>query len=149
MRTAIAVLALLIAAPAAAQAPAPSAPPPAEQQVERALNDPAMADRLAHAMDAVSKAFLNLRVGEVQAAVEGREATPAEKQMTVRDLERRSDPDFERNFRRQMAQVRPIMQQSMKAMAEALPAMRQGLEQAREAIERAAANMPDPTYPKR
>jgi hypothetical protein len=42
-----------------------------------------------------------------------------------------------------------MVQQSMKAMAEALPQMMQGLRQAQEAIDRAAANMPDPNYPRR
>jgi len=37
----------------------------------------------------------------------------------------------------------------MKAMADAWPGMMQGLQQAQRSLERAAANMPDPTYPKR
>jgi hypothetical protein len=37
----------------------------------------------------------------------------------------------------------------MKALSDALPAMMQGLAQAQKALERAAANMPDPNYPKR
>jgi hypothetical protein len=37
----------------------------------------------------------------------------------------------------------------MKALAEALPSMMQGLEQAQKSLERAAANMPQPGYPKR
>ena len=148
MRTALVMLPLLIAAaPAAAQAPAPVAPPP--QDIQRALHDPAMADRLANVMQALSKAFLDLPVGEVQAAVEGRAPTSAEKRMTVRDVERRTDPNFERNFRQQVANARPMIQQSMKALSDALPAMMQGLQQAGQALDRAAANMPDPTYPKK
>jgi len=151
MRKAIAILPLLIAAAPVAAQPAPIAPPPLppEQQMERALNDPAMVDRMTHTMNAISRAFLNLPVGEVQAAVEGREATPTERHTTLRDLERRNDPNFERNFHQQIAGVKPMVQQSMKAMAEALPQMMQGLRQAQEAIDRAAANMPDPNYPRR
>jgi hypothetical protein len=48
-----------------------------------------------------------------------------------------------------MAEARPMIQQSMKALADALPSMMQGLAQAQQSLERAAANMPDPTYPKR
>jgi len=137
---------LVTASPALAQtAPAP----PETAQIERALNDPAMADRLTNAMRLMSRAFLDLPAGEVQAALEGRRATPAEKRMTVRDMARRDDPNFDRNFQRQIAQTGPVIRQGMRAMSEALPAMMQGLSQAQHALERAAANMPDPTYPKR
>jgi hypothetical protein len=113
------------------------------------LTDPAMADKLARSMDAMSQAMLDLRVGAVQAAMEGREATAAEKKLTVRDLGRREDPNFDRNFRERMAQVEPTIERGMKVLNSALPAMMQGLDEASKAIERAAANMPDPTYPKR
>ena len=149
--TSLILLPLMIAAaPAFAQtpAPAPVAPVPAPE-VQRALADPAMAEKLANAMQALSKAFLNLPVGEVQAALEGRKPTAAERRMTVRDMGRRDDPNLERNFQRQMAQSRPMIEASMKALAQALPAMMQGLQQAGQALERATANMPDPTYPKR
>ena len=137
---------LLTASPALAQ----SAPtPPETAQIERALNDPAVADRLTNAMQVMSKAFLDLPAGEVQAALEGRRATPAEKRMTVRDMARRDDPNFDRNFQRHIAQSGPMIRQSMRAMSQALPAMMQGLSQAQRALERAAANMPDPTYPNR
>ena len=137
---------LLTASPALAQT-APT--PPETAQIERTLNDPAMADRLTNAMQVMSKAFLDLPAGEVQAALEGRRATPGEKRMTVRDMARRDDPNFDRNFQRQIAQSGPVIRQSMRAMSQALPAMMQGLTQAQHALERAAANMPDPTYPKR
>ena len=142
---------LLSASPAFAQAAAPVTPPRpnADQEMQRVLNDPAVADRLAGMMQAMSKAFLDLPAGQIQAAAEGRAPTAAEKRMTVRDMARRDDPNFDRNFQQRMAQARPMIQQSMKALSEALPAMMNGLEQAERALERAAANMPDPTYPKR
>ena len=138
---------LLCAAPALAQSA--STQQPEAIQIPREMTDPVMADRLADMMQVMSKAFLNLPVGELQAAAEGRKATPAEKRITVRDVARREDPNFDRNFQRQMANAKPMIQQSMKAMADALPSMMQGLQQAGKALERAAANMPDPTYPKR
>ena len=142
---------LLSASPAFAQAVAPVTPPPpnAGQEMQRVLNDPAVADRLAGMMQAMSKAFLDLPAGQIQAAAEGRKPTPAEKRMTVHDMARRDDPNFDRTFQQRMAQARPMIQQSMKALSEALPAMMSGLEQAEKGLERAAANMPDPTYPKR
>jgi hypothetical protein len=142
MRSLTALSLLIVGSPLAAQTPAPVPP---QQEIQRALNDPAMADRLANAMEALSDAFMNLPVGQVQAAVEGRKPTAQEKRLTVRDVARRDHVDV----RREIAAARPMIQQSMKAMADAMPALMKGLNDASEALDRAAANMPDPTYPKR
>ena len=85
---------LLCASPALAQQP-PQVPP--------RIADPAVADRLANAAQAVSNALLDIPVGDLKAAAEGRRATPDEKSMTVRDLARRDDPDFDRKLQRQIA----------------------------------------------
>jgi hypothetical protein len=132
---------LLSASPALAQQPVPQLPPE--------LTDPATVQKLANAMQALSHALLNVKVGEVQAAMEGRQATPQEKNVTVGDMARQHDPNFDRHFQQQIATVGPMMQQSMKALNQALPAMMQGLAQAEQALDRAVANMPDPNYPKR
>jgi len=108
-----------------------------------------MADRLADTVQSLSKALLDLPVGQVQAAVEGREPTPADRTLTVRDVGRRDDPDFDRHLRQQIAQARPAIEHGMKALNTALPAMMKALDEAGRAIDRAAANMPDPTYPRR
>ena len=148
MRSTVMLLPLILAATSAlAQTPAPATPAPVVD-VPPQLTDPAMADKIADMMQTLSKALLDLPVGELRAAVEGRKASSIEKKLTIRDLGRREDPDFERNFRRQMAETRPMIRQSMKAIADALPSMVQGLRQAQQSLERAAANMPDPTYPK-
>jgi hypothetical protein len=142
MRKTVVLLALLTsAAPALAQAPAAAVPPE--------LTDPRTADRLADAMQTMSDAVLGLRVGELNAALEGRRASASEQRLTVRDLGRRDDPNFDRDFHQRIANARPMIHQSMKALSDALPAMMQGLEQAQQSIERAIANMPDPTYPRR
>jgi hypothetical protein len=145
MRAQLMILPLLLcAAPAVAQtAPAPAL------QVPPQLNDPATADKLARAMQALSKAFLNLPAGEVEAALEGRQPTAKEKKMTVRDMGRADNPNFERDMQQQMANVRPMIEQSMKALSSALPAMMQGMGKMQQSLERAISNMPDPTYPKR
>ena len=128
----------MFATPAAAQ----SRPQPV-QDIQRALNDPATAERMTNVMQSLSNAMLDLPIGEVQAAVEGRTPTAADKRRTIRDL----DPDLD--VRREISQARPMIQQSMKALGEALPGIVQSLQQAQRSLERAAANMPDPTYPKR
>jgi len=143
MRKILVLLPLLgFAAPAMAQ-PAPPLQLPPE------LTDPATADRLADAVQGLSQALLDLRVGEVRAALEGRPASPGERNMTVRDMARRDDPNFDRHVQRDIANVRPMMRQSMNALNQALPQMMQGLNQAQQALARAVANMPDPTYPRR
>jgi hypothetical protein len=149
VRAAIALLPLLIvAAPCAAQRPAPAQAAPAVQLPSQ-LTDPAMADRLANVMQALSKAFLNLPAGEIQAAVEGRKPNASERRMTVRDLGRRTDPNFERKVQQQLAKTKPMIEQNLKTIISVLPSMMQSLEQAGRSLERAATNVPDPTYPKR
>ena len=144
MRKSLIILPLLwCASPALAQDPS------AEIKVPRELTDPATADKLAKTMDGLMNALLDLKVGEIQAAVEGRKPTPAERKLTVRDIERRKDPNFERNVRRQVAEAGPKIAQGMQALSDALPAVMKALDDASRAIDRAAANMPDPTYPKR
>lgn len=143
-------ISLLVFASLAAAAPAAAQPaPPQPIEIPPELTDPATMERLGDMMGALTDALLELPVGGIQAAAEGRKATPQEKALTVRDLGRRDDPDFERNLERQVAQAKPMIQHSMRAMAEALPAMSQALGQAAAQMERAMENMPRPDYPRR
>ena len=136
------ILLLLLGASAPAMAqPVPQLPPE--------LTDPATIHQLAGALDELSRALMNIRVGEARAALEGREASPQEKNLTVRDMARRDDPNFDRNLQRQIAQVGPTMHRGVTALNQALPEVMQSLHEAKKSIERAAANMPDPTYPRR
>jgi hypothetical protein len=137
----------MVASPALAQTK--PAPPPEAIAIPPALTDPATADRLGGMMQAMSKAFLNLPVGEIEAAAEGRPATQADRRQTIRDLGRNANPNFERNFNQHLADSRATMQATMKAFATALPAMMKGLNEAGRAIEQATANLPSPYYPKR
>ena len=134
MRPALLVPLLLIATPAFAQ----------DRQVPRELTDPATVERLAEAMKGLSDAFLNLPVGELQAAMEGRQPNAADKRKTVRSESRMS----ERELRRQIEDAKPMLQQGMRQLAAALPAMIKSMEDVERAVERAATNLPDPTYPK-
>ena len=136
----------LCAAPAWAQAVAPP-PPPVQPQVMQI--PPETAGRLAGSLQALSQALLDLKVGGVEAAIEGRHASPAEKNLTVRELGRRKDPNFDRNIQQQIAAAKPRMEQSIQALNQALPEIDEDLRRAQRAIERAMANMPDPNYPKR
>jgi hypothetical protein len=138
MRKALILLPLVACAtPALAQ--------PDTIQLPPELTDPATADRLTDAMQALTKVMLDLKVGEVQAALEGRQPTAAEKKLTVRDLGKIDDQQLQRR----VAEMKPQIRQSMKAFQKALPEMMQSLEQMQKSLERATANLPDPTYPKR
>jgi hypothetical protein len=131
---------LLLSSPALAQ-PVPQLPPE--------LSDPAMAQRLTGAVQAISNAFLDIRIGEIRAAIDGREADPGERNMTVRDMARRDDPDFDRHVQQKIASVGPVVQQGAQAVNRALPVVMRDLIDAQQSIERAVANLPDPTYPRR
>ncbi len=149
MRSCLLLMPLALAAtPALAQSQRPAAPPETIT-VPRELTDPAMADRLGRMMQAMSQAFLNLPVGEIEAAAEGRPATPADRRRTVREAGRMDDPNFERDVARTIAESRVGMQAGMKALAAALPAMMKGVAEASRELEKATANMPSPNYPKR
>ena len=141
MRTALIAIPLLLAAsPALAQRPAAK-----PQTVPPELTDPRMGERLGRMTEVLGKALLDLPVGELEAIAEGRQPSAADRRRTVRD----TDPDLSRDVQQQIAQARPVMESSLKALTAALPAMLKSLEQAGQALDRAAANLPSPTYPKR
>ena len=141
MRKSLIILPLLLVATPVAAQPIPQLPPE--------LTDPRTAQKLANAMQTLSTALLNVRVGEVRAALEGREASPEERNMTVGDLARRNDPDFDRHMQQRVATVGPMMQQGVQTLNRALPAMMKGLHDAEKSLDRAISNLPDPTYPRR
>lgn len=140
----------LCGAPAAAQSVA--APAPAETKaiaVPPEFRGPAGAEKLADTMQSLSQALLEMKVGGLQAALDGRKPTRAERNLTVRDLARRDDPQFDRHLQERIVAARPMIEQGVKAFNEALPAITQSLAEAQKSVERAIANMPDPNYPKR
>jgi hypothetical protein len=128
----------LTATPAVAQPPAPELP--------RVLTDPAMADRLGHTVGALTRSLMDLPVGEVEAAIEGRPATPADRAKRVRDSV--GDPDLDQRVAAEAAQSGRKMQAATRALAASLPSIMAALERAEVELERAVANLPDPTYPR-
>ena len=133
--------ALLFAAPAMAEPKqAPVAIPPE-------LSDPAMADKLGRMMGVLAKSMMDLPVGELEAAIEGRAATAADKARKVRDQV--GGPAAEQRIQQQAAASGRTMQAATKALVASLPALMKSLEGAERELEKAVANIPDPTYPKR
>ena len=144
MRAAFLALPLIsLASPAFAQA-AP-AQPPQEYQLPQEVTDMRWADRLTDTMAAMSRAFLNMPIGEVEAAIEGREPTLADRRKTLRSETGMS----ERDVRQQIDATRPAMQAGMRAVQAALPSIMKGLTDAQHELDRASANIPRPDYPRR
>ena len=132
----------LAIAPAAA---APKPQPKVEVVVPPGLSDPAMADKLGRMAGALAKAMMDLPVGEIEAAAEGRAATPADKARKVRDV---ADIDDKR-LAEQAAGSGQAVQAATRALVASLPAILASLQGAGVELEKAVANLPDPTYPKR
>ncbi len=129
-----------VAAPVAAAPRGPVVIPPE-------LSDPAMADKLGRVAGVLAKSLMSLPVGEVEAAIEGRPATPADRARTVRDSI--GDPHAEQRIAAQAAGSGRMMQAAGKALIASLPAIMGALAGVEVEIERAVANIPDPTYPRR
>jgi hypothetical protein len=118
-------------------------------QLPRELTDPAAQMKLVGKLQALSSAVMNMRIGDVSAALEGREATPRERNMTVGDVVRRKDPNFDRDVAQAVATVGPKVQHTVQALNRTLPQVLRDVDRAQKSIERAVANLPDPNYPAR
>ena len=135
------------AAPQATPVPPRHSAPPPVVALPPVLSDPAMADQLGRVAGVLTRSVMNLPVGEVEAALEGRVPTRADRQRTVRDSI--GDPYLDQRVAEQAAASGRTMQAATKALAASLPAILQAVEGARGEIERAIDNLPDPTYPLR
>ena len=140
----------LIATPALAQtAPPSAAPPAAAMAIPPEFNDPQLTDRLIDAMQVMSEAFLNLPVGEIEAAMQGRRPTAADRRRTVRSESRMS----ERELKQTIEEARPALHASRRVLTAALPRILGSLaqigEEMEQEIDRATANLPQPGYPRR
>lgn len=138
--------ALLIALPLALTA-APAQAAPADPQIPPELSDPAMADKLGQMLGTLTRVLMDMPVGEMEAAVQGREPTAADRARRVRD--HIGGPDAERQVEASVAASGRQMQAMTKALVASLPALMSSLEGMERELERATANLPDPTYPKR
>ena len=106
-----------------------------------------MADKLGKMMGALTRALMDMPVGELEAAAQGREPTQADKAKKVRD--HIGGPDAERAVEAQVAASGRQMQVMTKALIASLPTIMKSLEGVEKELERATANLPDPTYPRR
>src|ERR1044072_3875682 len=114
MRLLFAALPLMfVAAPAVAAPAAPQLPPE--------LSDPAMADKLGRMAGVLTKSLMDMPVGEIEAAIEGRPATAADKAKRVRD--EIGGPEAEQHVQAEVAQSGRQMQAMTKALVSSRPAI--------------------------
>jgi|SRR5579884_553849 len=144
MRKTLIILPLLLAA-----SPAFAQDAPRTIKLPSELTDPEAQMRLAAKLQSISSALLNLKVGDVKAALEGREATAAERNVTVGDIVRKKDPNFDRDVAREVATVGPKIQRGMETLNRTLPRVMRDVADAQKSIDRAVSNLPDPSYPQR
>ena len=134
----IAAFAVTASAPAFAQStPAPEVPPE--------IIDGRMLDQLSDVAGVLAKALMNLPVGEVEAAIENRPVTQADRRKTVASETGMSAREVEG----QVERGKVAMKQGGQAMVRALPVITRELSRIGEQLDRAIANMPSPAYPKR
>lgn len=123
MRVLILPLAVLtLATPAYAREPAP------EEKLAERLNDPVMQDRVAGAMSGMMGAILDLRVGEMERAIDP--DARVSRNETLRDRATRDDPYFEER-----------MTDRTRAMTGTMGAMATGLVHVMPELRRALADM--------
>lgn len=137
--------ALLFALPLALLS-VPAAAAPADHQIPPELSDPAIADKLTNALGPLSRALMNMPIGELEAAVAGREPTAADRSRKLSD---EVGPEGQKEIEASIAAAGPRMRAMQKALVASLPALMGSLEGIEKELERATANLPDPTYPKR
>ena len=140
--------ALLLALPLAL-IPVPASAAPAETpqaQIPPELSDPAVADKLTRALGPLSRALMNMPIGELEAALAGREATAADRSKRLSD---QIGPEGQKELEATIAAAGPQMRAMQKALVASLPAIMSALGNVEKELEQATANLPDPTYPKR
>ena len=129
-----------------APVPAAAQQAPADRQIPPELSDPAIADKLSRASGVLARVLMDLPVGEIEAAMAGRTPTEADRRKKVRD---EIGPEGERQLMAEVATSGPRMRAMQRALVASLPALMGALQGVEQELERAVANMPDPTYPKR
>ena len=134
----------ITAAPAAAQQSSRQVDSSAVQ-IPPEITDGRMLDKIGSMMGALSKAFLNLPVGELEAAMENRPVTRADRGRTVRSV---TGMD-ERELNGEIEASKGAVKAGGQAMVRTLPVIRDALNKAGEEIERATAKLPQPGYPRR
>lgn len=142
MRNVLIAAAALAGAPAWAAQPAAPGPNPRDEEMRQALPDPAemkaMGEVAARAMDAM----MDVPIGPLREAVEGRKLSPRERAETIGDQARREDPYFRERMRDQIGLATVAMGTLAEQMATIAPVLRRTLEEVEQRFEEAMRTAP-------
>jgi hypothetical protein len=147
----IAAAVLTVAAPAFAQQPASSAAAatapldPRDEELRRNLPDPAELKAMGEVAARAMEAMMDVPIGPLREAVEGRKLSRRERQETLGDVARRDDPEFKERMRDQMGVASVAMAALMEQMVTIAPVLRNTLEDVARRTEEAARQIPQRT----
>jgi len=146
--------ALALAAPAvaqhqpASQAPVkPSAstaplPDPRDEEMRRSMPDPAEVKAMGEVAARAMEAMMDVPIGPLREAVEGRKLSRREREETLGDVARRDDPNFKDRMRDQAQVATVAMGALMEQMVNIAPVLRNTLEDVVRRTEEAARQVP-------
>lgn len=149
----IAAAAFAVAAPALAQPPAAQGPgnqgaataplpDPRDEEMRRNLPDPAELKAMGEVAARAMEAMMDVPIGPLREAVEGRKLSRREREETIGDVARRDDPQFKERMRDQMAGATVAMGAMMEQMVTIAPVLRNTLEDVARRTEEAARQVP-------
>ena len=162
MRIAFPLLAAAVFAASPALAAEPDPAPTVEQKVaaepkdgaagsvdelQKRLADPKTGAMISAITVAMTDAMMDMKVGPMVAAAEGRKPTRAEKKRTMRDMVEANDPKAEQKIKAAAAQSGQTLQAAGAAMAVMLPKLIEVFGTMGEQMEEVVANLPRPVDP--
>jgi hypothetical protein len=139
----IGVAALAIATPAFAQ-PGPDMD---AEEMRRAVPKPHEVEAMGEVAVGAIDALMNVPVGPLREAIEGRPLPPRERNETLGDQMRRDDPNFREHMRDQISLAGLAMGALAEQMAVMAPILRRTLEDVEQRMEDAARGTPRPDHP--
>lgn len=143
----IAAAAFAAAAPALAAQPAPQAAPapavdPRDEEIRRNLPNPAEMKQMGEATARMMEAMMDVPIGPLREAAEGRKLSRREREETIGDHARRGDPQFKERMRDQIGLATVAMGALAEQMVVMAPVLRRTLEDVERRMEAAARTVP-------
>ncbi|HWH18786.1 MAG TPA: hypothetical protein VNT77_10725 [Allosphingosinicella sp.] len=145
-----------LAASAAAQQPAPPARPdapartapmdPRDEEIVRSIPDPREVEAVGAAAGRAMDAILDMPVGPLREAIEGRRLSRREREETLGDHAAKDDPYFRERMRDQLAVAGVAVGVLAEQMAVMTPVLRQTLEDVERRVEEAVRTPPPHDY---
>lgn len=150
MRALLLIPVLVLASPAIAHQSPPQAyagrPEGPAFAVPPEIMDRRLPDQLGRRAGAVMQALMDLPVGELQAAIEGRPVTPRDRHHTIGA---EVGPGAARHAEQAVTSKAQAVQSTARAIQSAIPALQQAIGQILAAVDAGAANLPSSAYPRR